>query len=1132
MRSLFRNIGKLLKWGFLLVVVLAAIAAVVVSHLLPTEIDRRVHNEIVERFPHLDCEITRTEIADRRGVAVYGVTLYDKVGGRRGERILTIDEVLIDCPTSFDSIVTDGIAGNFSPTPTKVTFHRPTLYVERAHDKTFPVLQKLRPAKQPQHSLPIEVVDGKIVYTDAAKPQTAPLTVDGIGAMITPNSPAVSEGWNFRVEIASHLARRVSVHGNFNSAGDWDTSARVEHLTIDPAWLEYVTTMIPPDAVNCDAACLNTWSGTIDANANVVRDAAAPLGMRFEIDGTLRHAAGDIPQLNQRASSLAASFHVTDESVKIDNLSGQLGRADLVRLVYTQDGLTSIRGATLETEINHFAIDDLLVRRFAPRDNANVQAFLKNAEFATTANVAASLVRRDGKWRPVQITLQGTNTSLCSRAFPYRVDHLSGWLTLTEDQLKFALNTSPTETTPIHLEGNIAGLATPGQAAGKVKVLGQHIAITSRLIELLPNKPRQVVSSLHPEGNLSAMILVEFAPQQPLKKYVEVGLERCSIRYDKFPYPLTNLDGFLVMQNDRWTFNNIIGQHESATVRGFGHIFPRQREDGLEGDTADKDYEFFLNISAVNLPLDGDLTKAILNKRQRDIVTGIRAKGKVNLDAKISYLPSSHRLSVMFTAVPMEGVSICPVHFPYPLTDVKGTIQYVDGRVKIDDFSGRNKDVRCASSIECRFGAGNEWSLSLDKLTVDRLTSHRELQQALPPALRTFYDSVQLEGAVNLAGWVGFSQGPRQETPLRAEWDVVAVLHNNTVNVGLQAKNVFGQVGIYGRNEEGDLRVGGTLRLDQATVLDLPFTDITGPFYYSTAEDRIYVGPSQRATYRLRREQLRPPSSILPTEFGGGQFDVAQQPTDDTIGHNIEARLCGGHVKLVGDVVTGKTFRYQVAMEGSEIQLPQLVSQLASLPAQRLEGKLAFQSRIHGEGRRLETLGGSGKVWLTDADVYELPSVMRLFQVLRLDEPKRGAFNAGELAFTLQGNRAILDPVYFDGDTLSLCGRGDLQIDTRRVDLLMGTRVGNRSMQIPVVSDLVGMAGDQLVQLRIEGVLGDLNIQRVTLPDIRQAITVSRQESDRSPGPTPSSPAGSYYVPPQADTPKKQSFFERFSLCK
>lgn len=1154
---------------------LLAVAAVVVSHHLPTEVERYIRAELDRRFPHLDYEISGTDLVEHRGIIVRELVLYTRATSENPrEKIASIEELVIECPLSltefleFYEFSKNSFAQCF--VPRKITLIKPTIFVSRRTDGSLPSWEQWKSAVPSQGKFPTEIQQAAIVYHDALTQKT--LEIGGINATIAP--PEVGEKtWNFTAEIANSFLRHANCTGSFDTeSGDWDMRGEVAHCSLNSEWLapllvlgeelehenfstaEKLQTLFSQPQREDVNEVINSLRGEVSFSFQVLRDVDSPLGTRFSAAGKVDHAQVFVPSLRQKLTAIATSFHLTDETFSLTETSALLDRARITRCEYRQNGLTQIEAATLETDWENLFLDDSMIRAAVAAhsttstSNQALQTFLEKCAFNFTANTKSSLIYRDGKWKPDQVSLQVEQASFQHSVVPYRIDHLNGWITLTENELKFILSTNANEPTPIQAEGHLTGIAS--QPAGKIKISGQHLAVNQRLIETLPPKPRQVVASLNPRGHISVMLLLEIAAQKPLKKYMEIGLERCSIVYDKFPYPLNNLDGFLVMQDDRWTFNNIIGQHETTTVRGFGHIIPRKKNiveeaKNIAADATisssfpkphslnesatfsanraaqeETDYEFFLSVNAVNLPLDGDLPKAILNPKQRDILNGVRAKGKVTLDAQISYIPSLHNLGLRFTATPLPGMSICPVHFPYPIHDVEGTITYVDGRVKVDQFRGRNKETRVASNLECRFGTQGDWSLSIDDLTVDRLPPNRELANALPSQLLAIYDSLRVQGAVNLKGWLGFSQSMRQDVPLRTEWDLDFILHNNLADLGLPTKNIFGKVSAYGRNEAGLLRCGGSLWLDQAVVLDMPLTDITGPFYYSSASNLLTLGTTDKIHQRLRREQLCPPSAVLPPEFGGGgQFDTSNQPTDWTTSLPLGAKLCDGNLRLNGNVFIQQTFQYNVALEGSGVDLNKF-AHLFTPPTQRLEGKIACRANVHGEGRRMETLGGKGRLWLTEADVYELPAMMRMFQVLRLGNAERGAFSAGEIDFNLQGSRAILEAVYFEGNALSLRGSGDYNIETRHVDLLMGTRFGNRSSEVPLVSDFLGRAGDQLTQLRVVGQLGNTTVQRVTLPDIRQAIN-SRDESPRHENLVIAPSDASYYIPPQAEAPPK-----------
>ena len=50
------------------------------------------------------------------------------------------------------------------------------------------------------------------------------------------------------------------------------------------------------------------------------------------------------------------------------------------------------------------------------------------------------------------------------------------------------------------------------------------------------------------------------------------------------------------------------------------------------------------------------------------------------------------------------------------------------------------------------------------------------------------------------------------------------------------------------------------------------------------------------------------------------------------------------------------------------------------------------------------------------------------------------------------------------------------------LDLTMNSRLGNKKNRIPVVSDLIGGAGDQIAQVRIEGPLHDPSVWQERFP--------------------------------------------------
>ena len=64
-----------------------------------------------------------------------------------------------------------------------------------------------------------------------------------------------------------------------------------------------------------------------------------------------------------------------------------------------------------------------------------------------------------------------------------------------------------------------------------------------------------------------------------MHQHLLLAANRCSIRYDKFPYPLSDIRGTLEMFDGNWTFRNLEGSNDKARVTCEGQLTP-----GLQGN--------------------------------------------------------------------------------------------------------------------------------------------------------------------------------------------------------------------------------------------------------------------------------------------------------------------------------------------------------------------------------------------------------------------------------------------------------------------------------------------------------------------------------------------------------------------
>jgi hypothetical protein len=219
-------------------------------------------------------------------------------------------------------------------------------------------------------------------------------------------------------------------------------------------------------------------------------------------------------------------------------------------------------------------------------------------------------------------------------------------------------------------------------------------------------------------------------------------------------------------------------------------------------------------------------------------------------------------------------------------------------------------------------------------------------------------------------------------------------------------------------------------------------------------------------------EKPRPPRSILAQLFGG-------------------ALVCDGWVAL------GPTPRYALRAELSRADLTRCVREMGS-GGQELRGLVNATVDLHGSGHSLNLLGGHGKVQLSEADIYELPLMMSLLKMLRTRRPDRSAFSNSDVDFRIEGNHIYFDRIKFSGDTISLVGSGEMNLQSE-IRLTLHAMVGRGERDLPLLHDVLGGASQQIMLIHVGGTLQNPETSREPFPGIARAIQQLQNDRDVDP---------------------------------
>ena len=1067
-KKFFRAIWFCVRWGLFIGVVLTAIAVVCVLQQLNSFIKEQVLAEIQARFPDLDVYIGSVELSESKGIAIRKLELSH---GSHGRPLFAAEEIFLECPVSLQAFFAKNIEIS------RVVLKNPILRLTRLKDGQFDELRYFQRTGTSRPPCPFEIQSGTLLYDDLSDQIDDPSKITGLDITINPPGSQNPVLWKIVAKGKSDFIRQITVEGTVEpETGHWTVSGKISQLDWTADLLGFFPLQRPVRGNVRLQRTLDSFQGRADIHFSAFRDTSAPLGCRFIAEGILDQGRAEICELGRIVSDLSAKFRVTDDELIVDRLSG-LGEAARFVVSYRQEGLTERRAASLAINVKGLPFDNEFVRAIHPILNKNTQRLMERFGHSGVGDVNTELTLVNGTWKPQCLDVRFSELNFTFLEFPYSVERLVGDMHIDDSaKINFNLVTRHGEAVRVRVLGNYENIFD--DPAGQVQIWGEDVPIDDKLMKTIPNQYRQIVQSLHPTGKITAYLRLTLPPGDvPLQKRFSIGLNKVAIQYDKFPYPLRDIDGMLHLDDDRWTFRDIVGTNESAKIFLQGHLHPIEMTEGQA-----KSYEFLLDIQAVDLPVDGQLLDALLDPNHREQLAGLRAKGKVNLGATVRYCSSESGLRLGFRATPCPGLQICSKNFPYRIDNVQGVIVYDNGVITVEKLSGHNRETKFSAGIYSRFSSDGSWALRIAPITIDQLPPSRELQDALPPSLQTIFEHLQLKQPVILWGEIEFSKSHHQ-APLRTAWDLGVQLHQNSVHLGLAVENIFGNVRLTGVSENNDFRLGGELSIASAMVYGCQVTDLRGPFFYEGRSGQVFLGqPGQKV--------LQPPtpetSDAMPIwqAFRHSPWFVGSQAARPLSGQLFEGKFLSE-----GRVVIGDSMSYSVLFNLNGGDLAQFAREFEP-NVRNVAGKINAGIHLGGVGRKMETLEGSGVIQLREANIYELPNMMRLLRELRIREvdPKSGAFSSADVKFRLQGNTVFLDPLIFDGNAFNLHGNGTMRLDNRTVDLTMKARLGNRQSQIPILSPVVGGVVDQIVQLSVQGPLSEPTFSRILMPEVDKAI--------------------------------------------
>jgi len=231
---------------------------------------------------------------------------------------------------------------------------------------------------------------------------------------------------------------------------------------------------------------------------------------------------------------------------------------------------------------------------------------------------------------------------------------------------------------------------------------------------------------------------------------VAVRCRNISLTHYRFPYRLDRTVGTVTYKGTALAIH-LTGQAGGHPVHVAGTI-----------DTSVAGGRGTIEVQGNEMRID-DALLAALPPRSADIVRSLRGQGTFDFVFRHDRGPEQSQGHSNSLDIRLTHGSLCYAGFPYPLSNVTGSIRMEQGRWTIRGLTGTNDTgvVQCSGGLEPRADGGGELTL---QLTGRGVVLEQELRDALPTGMRRIWNDVDPRGTAEFSATVRHDVRSRRTT--------------------------------------------------------------------------------------------------------------------------------------------------------------------------------------------------------------------------------------------------------------------------------------------------------------------------------------------------------------------------------
>lgn len=645
--------------------------------------------------------------------------------------------------------------------------------------------------------------------------------------------------------------------------------------------------------------------------------------------------------------------------------------------------------------------------------------------------------------------------------FPYPVQQLSGAVTVSDGRLKSSLMSGRVGGRLMQCLFDVPTKPLPDSPKVFSVAMDGPIAINNDLLNALTprgestTKLEQFIRSLNPLGGVH-LVRGTLRTDADGSKHrdVELAISDGTLRFDLFPYPLHNLTGKVQINDDLVTLREFNAANSNGGVIqcNGNYVLPPPPDSLAEDRIVPQTDIMVLNFDAMNVALDEALRRALPKPSQEtwDNLAPSGVLDHLKIAVKRDGYTTPLDLSVIARQydqhqIGSETLRLQPKSLPYRLDITQGSVRYEKDSVYIESVQAEHGGSNVSADGSCKRIADGRWLLAIDVHNGSRLVPDAEFAAALPEQMRAAVRELNLRGPVGLSGLTETLLSDATHPEPIFGWDLKLQLEGNRIGDVGPVHSLRGELDIRGRKDSTGISAQGEVQIDSMHVNDLQITQIRGPF--QIRDERLRLGVRQN-----------------------GELDARP----------IEGQLFDGVLQLDGNMtLSDASFNVRLALDGASV--PVVLSDIGQ-GEQELTGTLNANMNLEGLLGTRDLLRGRGKATIEGANLYQLPVLVQLLNVLSITPNEESAFTNAEIDYTLIEDQVEFNNLKIWGSLIALHGSGTM--DRRKnIDLTFNTRVSPRNTFTRILRPL---AADRytLWTVEVSGPVNDPSIQRKALENV------------------------------------------------